>query len=119
MGLLAVLNVITGVFCQSAMESAQRDPELLANSLLRNRNAQEAQMTALFERIDTDDSGEITISELEALLSDSMVQAHFQALNLKPGDAWTLFKLLDTDQSNKIDLEEFVLGCLQLQGSAS
>merc|ERR1712039_328640 len=33
-------------------------------------------------------------------------------------DAWTLFQLLDADGTYTIDIEEFVMGCTRLRGSA-
>eukprot|EP00438_Fugacium_kawagutii_P024656 Skav213935 [mRNA] locus=scaffold2679:143658:153612:- [translate_table: standard] len=33
-------------------------------------------------------------------------------------DAWSFFKLLDTDGGGSIELEEFFLGCLRLGGNA-
>lgn len=115
----AVLNVVTGVFCQSAITAAERDPDLIALTLQNSREAAEKQMTELFESLDVDGSGQLTIAELEELIDDNVIQARFMALGLHVTDAWSLFKLIDTDKSDVIDLEEFVLGCMQLRGSAS
>ena len=42
----------------------------------------------------------------------------FGTLDLEPFDAWSLFKLLDSDGGNAIDLIEFVEGCQRLRGTA-
>merc|ERR1711862_601678 len=72
----------------------------------------------LFDQIDSDQSGTITIGELEHHLQNKAVQAFFQALGIEPYDAWTLFKLMDENDSHNIDIEKFVVGCLKLNGNA-
>merc|ERR1712154_593922 len=39
-------------------------------------------------------------------------------LDMEPHDLWQLFNLLDTDMSNSVDPQEFVLGCMRLRGPA-
>lgn len=118
----AVLNVVTGVFCQSAIENAQHDRELMVRDLLSNKqmyvDSVQDQFTAMFEIFDRDNSGEVTIEEFAAHIKDPRVQAYFALLDLDSSDAFTLFKLLDSDGSNVVDAEEFVEGCLRLKGGA-
>merc|ERR1712217_585339 len=40
------------------------------------------------------------------------------SLEVDVSNAWTLFKLLDQDRQGDIDLEEFVVGLMQLKGYA-
>jgi len=51
-------------------------------------------------------------------MADEQVIAYFAVMGLEAGDAWDLFKLLDTDKSAEIDLDEFVYGCMKLRGTA-
>ncbi|CAE7917221.1 unnamed protein product, partial [Symbiodinium sp. KB8] len=78
----AVLNVVTGVFCQSAIDSAQND-----------------QM-------------------LEDQVNSPEVQTYFEAIGLDVWDAWSFFKLLDSDGGGAVELNEFLMGCLRLRGQA-
>jgi hypothetical protein len=116
--MFAVLNVMTGVFCQSAMESAARDQEMLIHAQLQNKAQYVKRARSLFQEIDQDDSGVITIQQLEHRLQESDVRNWLDSLEIDAEDAWTLFKLLDSDQSNVIDVEEFAMGCLRLKGNA-
>mmetsp|Transcript_68482 Transcript_68482/g.125782 ORF Transcript_68482/g.125782 Transcript_68482/m.125782 type:complete len:228 (+) Transcript_68482:54-737(+) len=72
----------------------------------------------LFKDMDIDNSGDITIREFEKHLNEDSMQAYFASLDLDTSDAWTLFKLLDTDEGNAIDVDEFIMGCLRLKGNA-
>mmetsp|Transcript_4762 Transcript_4762/g.8624 ORF Transcript_4762/g.8624 Transcript_4762/m.8624 type:complete len:446 (-) Transcript_4762:100-1437(-) len=113
-----VLNVVTGVFCQSAIESAQHDQEMLIQEQIANKHMYIRKLRELFRDLDSTDAGWITINELERNLSEPRVEAFFSSLELEPSDAWALFKLLDIDQSAVVDIEEFVIGCLRLRGQA-
>lgn len=113
-----MLNVITGVFCNSAIESAAKNPEVIAHSLVTARATYIKNLSRLFQAMDTDNSGSITMGEFEELMHDDLARAHFQALELNVGDAWTLFKLIDQDGSGSISITEFLSGCEALKGGA-
>eukprot|EP00930_Biecheleria_cincta_P096756 TRINITY_DN88550_c0_g1_i1.p1 TRINITY_DN88550_c0_g1~~TRINITY_DN88550_c0_g1_i1.p1 ORF type:complete len:609 (-),score=80.78 TRINITY_DN88550_c0_g1_i1:194-2020(-) len=114
----AVLNVMTGVFCQSAQESAQRDHDLLVQSMLMDRQRNLAMLQSIFQTIERNGHGFITLLEFEQRFEDDAVRAFFQSLDLEPQDAWTLFKLLDTEGTGDVDAAEFVEGCMRLKGPA-
>mmetsp|Transcript_956 Transcript_956/g.3837 ORF Transcript_956/g.3837 Transcript_956/m.3837 type:complete len:435 (+) Transcript_956:202-1506(+) len=114
----AMLNVMTGVFCSNAIETAQRNPEVIAASLMVDRHVYSENLRNLFKNMDEDDSGLITLSELENLLNNEMLNAHLRALGLDVGEAWTLFRLIDTDRSGVIEIDEFLRGCERLKGGA-
>ncbi|CAE7542485.1 CACNA1E, partial [Symbiodinium sp. CCMP2456] len=60
----AVLNVVTGVFCQSAIDSAQSDHDMVLQSILANKQAHIEKIRYLFSEIDQEDSGVITFQIL-------------------------------------------------------
>lgn len=118
----AVLNVVTGVFCHKAIESAQRDRELMIQELLENKhqyvNIIQSQFAALYKVFDSDGSGGISLQEFQMHLKRKEVQAFMALLELDVSDAYTLFTLLDADGTGNVDPEEFVDGCLRLKGHA-
>jgi Ca2+-binding EF-hand superfamily protein len=116
---LAVLNVITGTFCQSAMAAAESDPDLIAATLMVKKEKDEQLMYKLFHQIDHDGSGKISYTELKTVLEDYHIRATFATLGLDGQDAWTLFRLLDADRTDMIDVAEFINGCKRLSGVAS
>jgi len=115
--LFAVLNVMTGVFCQSAIESARRDQDSLLPDLILQQQNYVERVTQLFHDIDSDSSGYITIGELEGSFKDDTLRARFASLGMDYTDAWTLFKL-DVCGKEVIDGEQFLAGCLKMNGVA-
>ncbi|CAK0859924.1 unnamed protein product, partial [Prorocentrum cordatum] len=115
----AVLNVVTGVFCSSAVETTQRNPDLIAKSIIDNRRAATEKLQQLFGAIDDDGSGLITIDELELIAADDLMKAYFQALQIDFRDAYTLFKLIDASNDGAIKLDDFLRGCEKLKGNAT
>eukprot|EP00929_Paragymnodinium_shiwhaense_P034647 TRINITY_DN1881_c0_g1_i5.p1 TRINITY_DN1881_c0_g1~~TRINITY_DN1881_c0_g1_i5.p1 ORF type:complete len:635 (+),score=80.83 TRINITY_DN1881_c0_g1_i5:65-1969(+) len=117
----AVLNVVTGVFCQAAVESAQRDRELMVQSMLTNKqrfmDAIGEQFTNMFKQF-SNGAGGLTLESFEEHVHVKSVREYFALLELDTSDAWMLFQLLDDDGSGSIDVEEFVDGCLKLKGTA-
>jgi len=114
----ALMNVVTGVFCNGAIEGAQQDCSEVIEAHIATMQQHVAQFRSLFQIIDSDHNGRISLDELQQHLEDDQVQAYLSALEIEPKETWTLFALLDEDGSEEIDLEEFILGCLHLKGNA-
>eukprot|EP00747_Dinoflagellata_sp_TGD_P172458 gnl/TRDRNA2_/TRDRNA2_208988_c0_seq1.p1 gnl/TRDRNA2_/TRDRNA2_208988_c0~~gnl/TRDRNA2_/TRDRNA2_208988_c0_seq1.p1 ORF type:complete len:171 (-),score=38.39 gnl/TRDRNA2_/TRDRNA2_208988_c0_seq1:189-662(-) len=94
------------------------DKEQLIYNQLAQKDTHVAILKDLFRSLDGNRTGMITVSEFEKALDDEDVEAYFSSLQLDINDAWTLFKLLDDDGSNVVHIDEFVMGCLRLRGTA-
>jgi len=114
----AVLNVVTGVFCQSAIESAQNDHATMVQSILKNKEMHIAKIQALFNQLGTENTGVITFNNFTEKINTPGVRAYFELLGLDVWDAWSFFKMLDMDDSGDVEVEEFLMGCLRTRGSA-
>jgi len=114
----AVLNVVTGVFCQGAIETAQFDQDEVILEQMLSIDKYTEQLRALFMDIDSNHAGSITLSDFEGFMQDPGVQAYFQALELQVHEAWSLFKLIDTEGTNELNITDFVEGCLRMRGTA-
>jgi len=114
----AVLNVMTGVFCHSAITSAEQDHEIMVQSMVNEQDRIRAAFADLFRLMDKDGSGTITIKEFEKGFQVETTSALFEALGLKAEDAWTLFRSLDKDGDHRIGESEFVQGCINIRGPA-
>merc|ERR1719401_2447245 len=73
---------------------------------------------AIFVQIDVDESGFVSLPEIENIFCDDSMSHLLEALEITAFDARSMFKLLDRDGSGLIDIDEFCDGCLRLKGEA-
>eukprot|EP00931_Biecheleriopsis_adriatica_P018570 TRINITY_DN12974_c0_g1_i2.p1 TRINITY_DN12974_c0_g1~~TRINITY_DN12974_c0_g1_i2.p1 ORF type:complete len:644 (-),score=92.96 TRINITY_DN12974_c0_g1_i2:24-1955(-) len=106
--LLAVMNVVTATFIESALRRAES----------ARVSMQIARAYRLFKALDVDSSGTIGFDEINDHLETAPVLEFFQDLNVHPLEAKFLFQMLDINNSGTIDFEEFLNGCIRLQGNA-
>eukprot|EP00930_Biecheleria_cincta_P035819 TRINITY_DN24615_c0_g1_i1.p1 TRINITY_DN24615_c0_g1~~TRINITY_DN24615_c0_g1_i1.p1 ORF type:complete len:622 (-),score=112.15 TRINITY_DN24615_c0_g1_i1:185-2020(-) len=113
-----VMNVITGIFCQSAVETAQSDKELVIQLQLQEKRNYIETLKQLFQSWDESGDGKCSIVEFETHLHDHETEVLLRTLEIEARDALALFELLDKDGTGEVDLEEFITGCITLRGGA-
>jgi len=106
--MLVLLNVITGVFLNSAMQTAEDDK---VRQMIYH-------IKRLFAEGDFDGSGQISLEEFELWMDHPQMQLYLRSIDLLPDEAEELFHLLDRDSSGEISLSEFVHGIMRLRGNA-
>lgn len=116
--ILAVANIVTAVFVEGVMQSAQHDREVLVQEQMRNDLVYLERVRFIFDELDKDADGSITFEELMQAVKDHRVVDYFNAYTLDITDVQVLFVLLDHDQKGVIDIDEFLLGCIRLKGEA-
>mmetsp|Transcript_49401 Transcript_49401/g.152375 ORF Transcript_49401/g.152375 Transcript_49401/m.152375 type:complete len:423 (+) Transcript_49401:578-1846(+) len=116
--ILALLNIITGVFVEGAIQKAQNDKETKIQIELEDEAEKVLLLEAVFSEIAEDKNGCIYESDFEAIAADPRVKAYFRSLGVHIDKAFQLFRLLDLDGSKSVNIQEFVMGCMRLQGSA-
>mmetsp|Transcript_50037 Transcript_50037/g.119525 ORF Transcript_50037/g.119525 Transcript_50037/m.119525 type:complete len:626 (-) Transcript_50037:162-2039(-) len=114
----AVLNVVTGVFCNTAIESARADKDIAIMKQMHKHEQQVQLLREIFKEIDQDESNLISIKELKSAMEGKKMASFMHSMDISTQDIWTLFMVIDADGSGEISLEEFVFGCMQLQGPA-
>lgn len=105
---MALMNVVTGVFVESAMDSANKDKESYMVQTARE----------LFKGADPKRTGVITLTEFERQLRTPELKEHLKALGINAMSARGLFKALDLNHSGTIDADELLTGTLRLRGQA-
>mmetsp|Transcript_37526 Transcript_37526/g.100020 ORF Transcript_37526/g.100020 Transcript_37526/m.100020 type:complete len:183 (-) Transcript_37526:38-586(-) len=113
-----VMNIITGVFVDNAVETAKTQHDWLVQKQLELREKYVVEMREIFLDLDEDASGTMTLEELTRGLKDPRVQSYFTALGLELHDTARLFNLIDDDGSGDVSIDEFLDGCLRLKGEA-
>eukprot|EP00927_Polykrikos_kofoidii_P034666 TRINITY_DN29368_c0_g1_i1.p1 TRINITY_DN29368_c0_g1~~TRINITY_DN29368_c0_g1_i1.p1 ORF type:complete len:922 (-),score=144.40 TRINITY_DN29368_c0_g1_i1:62-2827(-) len=106
--LLALMNVVTGVFVQTALNSARLEEDAFMTS----------QIVSLFNMVGRDAGASITYEEVSQSLEDPATEKEWKSIGVNAGEARYLFRLLDVDGSGSVAFEEFLAGCLRLNGTA-
>jgi hypothetical protein len=113
-----LLNVLTGIFVESAMSAVNNDRDNLIQTHLDERESLIETITAVFINSDTEGSGQITEKEMDGILQSPELVAYFNAIGVDTTEAMGLFQLLDDDCSGTVSIDEFVTGFLRLKGTA-
>jgi len=113
-----VLNVLTGVFCDAAMQAAQKDRDNMIQAQMDDRNSMFQDLSKVFEIADKDHSGTMEQGEFKEMLKDEQILSTLAAIGIKASEAEGLFDLLDDDNSGQVDILEFVSGCVRINGEA-
>jgi len=116
--ILALLNIVTGVFVNDSIEVAQSDRELRTMALLQRNEDSINGLREMFKEIDTDKSGTISLDEFMTALENTKVRLTLEGLGVDTPNAVRLFETLDIDGDLQLEIDEFVMGCSALCCSA-
>lgn len=117
-GFFTILNVVTGVFVNTAIEGASADKDMATLKQAQFRLSQIAALRDVFQEIASERSNTLNFHDLEDALHQDKLGSFMESLGISTDDVWTLFLLIDVDASGRVDIEEFVSGCMQLRGPA-
>jgi len=110
---LAVLNVITGIFVNDALEKARSDHTLVLAREMEEIEMHRCKLTNLFNKLDKRRRG-LTLEDLQEHVNNKVVQATFSSVGIEASDLESLFHLLDVDGNKVVEVDEFVVGCMRL-----
>merc|ERR1711972_824978 len=71
--LFVVVNVVTGVFVEAAIQASGKDRETVIKEELQNKSRYLNSMQEVFEEMDHDSTGTISLDEFERHLGDDRV----------------------------------------------
>lgn len=106
--ILWLMNVVAATFVQNAIERA--------DDMKQVNRVQQARR--LFKSLDVDSSGFISFIELSTHLETPEVQKFFRDIDVDFCEARSLFDMLDVNNTGHIEFEDFLSGCVRLQGPA-
>lgn len=112
--ILALLNIVTGVFVNGALEKSANEREMVAEKEINRRKACIDQLQQIFLEADDDHTGQITLEEFRIHMRDPTVEAYISTLHIDTTNIDELFHLLDKDDSGSITVHEFVANLLEL-----
>mmetsp|Transcript_77107 Transcript_77107/g.204665 ORF Transcript_77107/g.204665 Transcript_77107/m.204665 type:complete len:291 (-) Transcript_77107:17-889(-) len=116
--IFSVLNIVTGVFVDGAIELAKQDRSMIIQKQAQAREASANHLMELLKDMDADGNDVLSSDEFfKALVREDIVQ-YLDALSVDPTEAELLFMLLDKDCDGEVSITEFVEGMQRLKGEA-
>jgi len=113
---VVLMNLVTAVIVSGAFEQARKDQELLNNVEARKRQRMVKDLRKMFQRLDADNSGKLSMDELASIgEEDRQVLAQATAVS----DPLEIFMALDVDDKGSVDIDEFCEGVWQVLVSQS
>jgi Ca2+-binding EF-hand superfamily protein len=116
-----VLNIVTGVFVESAKQMTAEDQDMVLMEQLETRERWFDEVKSIFEATDIDGSGFVNGEEFTTKIKeDARLQAQFRKIGVQVEaySAAGLFQLLDLDGDGELDLDEFCLALQMVHGTA-
>ena len=104
-----VLNLIVAVVVDTFADARQNDVFSLAEEMEDDIEVDKKTLTKLFQRIDADGSGQLTLEELiEGARNDAAFQSRLRVMDIDENDLQQLFQMIDVDGSGTIEAAEFI-----------
>ncbi|CAE7360667.1 Cacna1h [Symbiodinium natans] len=113
-----LLNLVTAVIVQQALEMSSADEADLALQMQQQREEDMRELETTFRTLDEDQSGQVSLEEFMQAFKIKEVKTKLTLLGLKEAEMLDLFRLLDTDGEGELSLDEFMQGMSQLKGEA-
>merc|ERR1711920_1165628 len=107
-GLFILLNMVTGIFVDKAMNTAREEHDAQLAIMIKNN---------FFGEVEDGDVN-ITWEEFRKVMDCEEMRSYFRDMKIDIGEARGLFDLIDCDGSNSVSADEIVRGCLRLRGPA-
>lgn len=113
-----LLNVIVGVIVENSMETASKDSKKIKKKKEKDRQMVFSQLREIFESADVDDSGSLTLEEVQDALNKPEIYNKLKMIDFPVDDPKQIFLLLDFDDTGELTIEEFITGCVRMKGQA-
>jgi len=114
----AVLNVVVAVIVENTLDQAgDQRKRFLERQEQKKKNAC-AGIFELFHKGDADGDGLLRRAEFKNLLHQEEIKVYLKDLGIDLRQAENLFSILDVDENEELDAEEFVGGLLKAIGLA-
>merc|ERR1719343_1119261 len=92
-----MINVVTGFFCEHASDIVIADKSAAVEEQKREKNKYIEQFRSIFLSMDEDNSGEISLTELEAKSDQEALHAYLAQLDMDFYACLDVWELLDLD----------------------
>lgn len=114
---IVLFNLMTAIVVRNAFDAAAADEEAVAKVKADNDLKIKAELLEMFEDLDEDSSGALSIEEFLECMDDINFVKRCKTLDIDLEDLPDIFEILD-DGDGQVDQQEFILGMMRMQGVA-
>jgi len=116
---LGMLNVVTGIFVDSALRAAKSDRQIIIEAKMMEQKVHEAHLNQLFREMDVEGTGLISVKQLKAYLRDKRVMALLNHIGIMYTNPQHIVSAFLPDQAGEISAKYFVDNCMELRNPNS
>jgi hypothetical protein len=117
---IALINIITGIFVDSAMQNLAPGKETLARELQLEKEAHSIELVNLCNEVDANKNGMLKKEEFQDGLKKGRIPMLLQLIGLNRHDVQRFFDVLSESSPNgEVEISSFVHGCMRLSGAAT
>jgi len=117
---IALINIITGIFVDNAMQSLTPNKEQQAMNLDAEERGYAKELERLCIDVDADKSGCLTKEQFNDGIEKGRIPLLLHLLGLNRQNVQNFFDTLcDATPDSQVDIKSFVRGCMRLKGSAT
>jgi hypothetical protein len=119
---LALLNIILGIFVDTAMKSLEPDPVQKAQNYHEEERHLKVQLHHLCNEVDARKTGKFTEAEWQEHVERGRVGSYLALLGFHPQDVHQLFDIVSKRSDpagGAVDIDDLVRACIALKGTAS
>jgi len=119
--IFGLLNILVGIFVQEAEEISKWDKDFVDDvaAFVQKRKDKEQTIQELYDFMDNEQKGMVTMQRLEESLLNDHVVAQFEQLEVSVEKVDLLMRVIDVDGNGLISREEFTDGLHKLTGRAN
>eukprot|EP00930_Biecheleria_cincta_P016455 TRINITY_DN13379_c0_g1_i1.p1 TRINITY_DN13379_c0_g1~~TRINITY_DN13379_c0_g1_i1.p1 ORF type:complete len:583 (+),score=89.62 TRINITY_DN13379_c0_g1_i1:144-1892(+) len=110
---IGLMNVVTAVLVEAALDSANDDMDLFAKDMASKLAASLPTLETIFTEMDTNGDGTVSAAEIERVPLD-VIPAHFFQNHRAIASMHDIFLLLDVDNGGSLSHDEFLEGLVSI-----
>lgn len=114
---IVFMNLVTAVIVENALSHSKQDEETLLAQKDQEQKSLLKTFRCLFEVMDEDDSGTLTLEEFQGAFETKEVATKLKLLGFKEEDCQVIFNLLD-EGDGCLTIDEFFEGLQEMKGPA-
>jgi hypothetical protein len=115
----ALVNIITGIFVDSAMAVLQPDAEAIAKEKIQQETEFTSALESLWRAVNADGSGRLSQNDFDAGMHSKHLPLVLKSLGFHTHHLKEFFGALANSQGQGVDIATFVNGCMLLKGDAT